>query len=111
MKMFKTGLMLCGLTAVFIFLSSAAQGELIGYWPLNETTGITATNLAPGGTIGILTNGPSWLNDNERGNFISFDGSNDHVLAGTIPVLGITSNFTWSFWANKAGPQQRRCTG
>ncbi|MDA3925319.1 MAG: LamG domain-containing protein [Kiritimatiellae bacterium] len=88
------------LTGLFLVCGLDAKAELIGYWPLNETAGITATNLADGGTIGILTNGPTWiLNDPQRGRVLSFDGVDDHVIAGSIPALGVTSKFTWSFWA------------
>jgi hypothetical protein len=99
MKMLKSGLFMCSLTILWLTLISNVKADLIGYWPLNETSGVTATNLADGGVIGILTNGPTWMNDAERGNILSFDGSDDHVIAGSTPPIGIYSNFTWSFWA------------
>jgi len=105
MNRLKTGLILCCLTGLFLSDTPMAKGELIGYWPLDETSGITATNLAPGGTIGILTNGPAWVNDAQRGQVIGFDGVDDHVIAGNTPPIGIYSNFTWSFWAySQQGP-------
>jgi len=90
---------MCSLTILLLTFCSNLKADLIGYWPLNETSGITATNLADGGAIGILTNGPTWYDDAERGRVLSFDGSDDHVIAGSTPPIGIYSNFTWSFWA------------
>ena len=98
MKLFYSVLALCVLT-MFILVPFEASADLIGYWPLNETSGITATNLAPGGTTGILTNGPAWINDDDRGRVISFDGNDDFVIAGSIPAMDANNNFTWSFWA------------
>ena len=72
---------------------------MIGYWPLDATSGTTATNRVVGGTNGVLFGGATWMSDPLRGNVLSFDGSDDYVDAGTIPAIGVTSNFTWSFWA------------
>ena len=63
----KNKLLLFCFTGLFLVSGLDVKGDLIGYWPLNETSGITATNLADGGTIGILTNGPTWFDDTERG--------------------------------------------
>ncbi len=100
MNLLKTGFILGGLTGLSLISAPLARGELIGYWPLNETAGLFATNMAPGGTIGILTNGAAWVNDPARGQVLSFDGVDDYVIAGTTPPIGIYSNFTWSFWAS-----------
>jgi hypothetical protein len=81
-----------------ILLVHPADAALVGYWPLNETSGTVAPNLAPGGTNGTLVNGPTWTTDATRGQVLSFDGSDDYVDAGMIPALATTSNFTWSFW-------------
>ena len=99
MYTFKNKLVICSLSALFLVCGLKSKADLIGYWPLNETSGITATNLADGGTIGILTNGPTWYDDAERGRVLSFDGNDDHVIAGSIPSISPTGNFTWSFWA------------
>ncbi len=90
-------------TALTLVAASAAKGDLIGYWPLNETSGATATNLVAGGTQGALIGaGVAWTNDAQRGQVLSFGLSSNptnYVDAGFVPVLGLSSNFTWSFWA------------
>lgn len=80
-------------------VSGAGEG-LHGYWPLQETSGTTAPNAAPGGgTAGALNNGPVWItNDPTRGRVLSFDGVDDYVDAGFLPLMTLSNNFTWSFW-------------
>ncbi|HET6408171.1 MAG TPA: lamin tail domain-containing protein, partial [Chthoniobacteraceae bacterium] len=74
---------------------------LRGYWPLDETTGTTAANLAPSGNAATLVNSPQWISDTTRGRCIRFAGSNQYVNAGsaTIPQMTLANDFTWSFWA------------
>ncbi|HPM81104.1 MAG TPA: autotransporter-associated beta strand repeat-containing protein, partial [Candidatus Anammoximicrobium sp.] len=77
----------------------AVPTGIYGAWLLDETGGTLAPNLASGGTVGVLNNGPVWYTDPVRGQVLSFDGSDDWVDAGSIPALDdATSNFSWSFW-------------
>lgn len=82
---------------------------LLGYWPLNETSGSTTANLAPGGTAATLFNSPTWTSDATRGvgaQVLQFNGSNQYVNAGNsiIPQMTLTNDFTWSFWASSLQP-------
>ena len=79
-------------------VTGAGEG-LYGYWPLSETTGTTAPNLAAGGTAGALFTGATWVTDGTRGQVLNLDGVDGYVNAGTVPVITVASNFTWSFWA------------
>ncbi|YCM44659.1 lamin tail domain-containing protein [Verrucomicrobiaceae bacterium 227] len=72
---------------------------LLGYWPLDETSGTSAPNEVAGGQSAQLFNGATWFNDPTRGRVLSFDGTNDYVNAGSIPQQTTSNNFTWSFWA------------
>ena len=82
----------------------SAEG-LLGYWPLNETSGTVAVNEVPGGENGQLVSGPSWFNDPVRGRVLAFNGSDAHVVIGpaAIPRLTLEKDFTWSFWAYDQG--------
>ncbi|MEO8353531.1 MAG: lamin tail domain-containing protein, partial [Chthoniobacteraceae bacterium] len=84
-------------------LSGAGEG-LLGYWPLEETSGVTAPNAAPGGTAGALNGAVTWVtNDPVRGHVLSFPGTaGAFVNAGSIPFQTISNDFTWSFWANSS---------
>ncbi len=80
-------------------VTGAGEG-LHGYWPLAQTTGTTAPNLAPGGTVGTLFTGASWVTDGARGQVLNLDAAQfGYVSAGTLPQMTLTNNFTWSFWA------------
>ncbi len=79
-------------------VTGAGEG-LYGYWPLSNTTGTTAPNLAAGGTAGTLFTGATWVADGTRGQVLNLDGVDGYVDAGTIPQMTLTNNFTWSFWA------------
>jgi len=81
-----------------------AQAGLLGYWPLDETSGTTAPNAVSAGTDGTLYNGgsvgngPAWVTDAQRGQVLRFDGGDDWVDAGFIPAIAAGDDFTWSFW-------------
>jgi hypothetical protein len=88
---------------LFLTLCPKSEGKLVGYWPLNATSGTLATNLVAGGANGVLVgNGVTWMTDAQRGQVLSFGAGStatNYVDAGILPTIGDTTNFTWSFWA------------
>ncbi len=82
-------------------ITGAGEG-LLGYWPLQETSGTAVPNVAPGGTSGTIFNGVTWVNDATRGRVLNFDGVDGYVNAGSIPQPTMANNFTWSFWGYSA---------
>ncbi len=83
-------------------LGFAAASELVGgglwaYWPVREGSGVVVSNLVQGGTHGGLR-GATWTTDPQRGTVLDFNGRDGFVAAGTIPRMGLSSNFTWSLW-------------
>jgi hypothetical protein len=87
-----------GKTGLGFASGSALSGSgLYAYWPVQEGSGAVASNLVAGGVDGIL-HGAAWTNDPIRGTVLNFNGQNSYVSAGTIPRMGTSSNFTWSFW-------------
>jgi hypothetical protein len=80
---------------------------LIGYWPLDEGTGITTADMAPVGygNDGTLVGGPGWTSG-QFGYALSFDGTDDYVLCaerqgtgpGTYPEELMPATFTVSCW-------------
>ncbi|MES2467525.1 MAG: lamin tail domain-containing protein [Verrucomicrobiota bacterium] len=86
--------------------SSGAGEGLLAWWPLNETTGTTAANAAPGGAAASLQ-GATWINDAIRGRVLSLEGASDYVAAGAtaVPVMTLTNDFTWAFhaWSGETG--------
>ncbi len=76
---------------------------LVGYWPLNEGTGLKATDFSGVGTTGDVKNGAVWT-DGKLGPALRFDGSNDCVSMGDVEL--VTSNkLSMSLWAKFTASQ------
>jgi len=99
------------LTCVAIFtICTFVSAAEVGHWPLDEGSGDTTANLVAGGAEGVISNGETggpdggsvWVNDDERGWVLGFEGSaaGAYVQAGFIPQMTLEQNFTWAFWAN-----------
>ena len=80
-------------------LPHTASAQLSNYWPVTESAGGTTVNAA-GGTIGTLNSGAAFVTDATRGQVLQFDGAGSYVDAGMIPLIGASTDFTWSFWEN-----------
>lgn len=102
--------------AVLTAAPSASKAGMTGYWALNEGSGTTALNQAPGGTNGTISNdatgglgpgGSAWVpNDPFRGVVFSGNGNDSSgafVSAGSKPQAEMNGDFTWAFWANLQG--------
>lgn len=79
-----------------------ASDAPIAHWPLNETTGTTAADLA-GANTGTYTNGPTLgatgaLSGNGD-TAASFDGVDDSVNIADTSALRLNGSFTIEFWA------------
>jgi hypothetical protein len=104
------------LSLVAMSTASAADADLIGWWPLNEGSGDTAIDLSASGNDGTITNaatgglgagGSVWFNDPERGMVMSFNGDNSSgAYIDTdliIPPMTMDNGFTWAFWGKQVG--------
>ncbi len=96
---------------VLTSVASAADADLIGWWPLNEGSGDTAIDLSGSGNDGTINNadsgglgagGSAWFNDPERGMVLSFNGNDSTgAVVSTdliIPAMTMDNDFTWAFW-------------
>ncbi|MEM7165772.1 MAG: LamG-like jellyroll fold domain-containing protein [Planctomycetota bacterium] len=86
------------------FMHFSPQVGLTAYWPLDEGVG-NANDLSGNGYTGILK-GPSWV----AGPFLSFDGADDYVDAGTFDLNGTAMTMaTWFFSDNLANCGSNDC--
>ena len=77
--MFKKVMMLIVLLAAPAFAFNPNTDEsLLGWWPLNDGSGLTAMDLSGQGHNGSLTNGPVWTTGYYGGG-LQFDGTDDYV--------------------------------
>lgn len=112
-KHFLTVGVLCGSLGI----AGMSQAALTGHWEFEEGTGATASNEVGGGDVGVITNdtvgglgtgGSVWVTDPVFGSVISFNGEASNaattpgafVQAGTLPLLDLSQDFSWSFIAN-----------
>jgi chitodextrinase len=73
-------------TDVSTVQSSAPTNGLIGYWKLDEGSGITASD-SVGTNHGTLTNGPTWALG-KVGSAVNFNGVNNYISLPNIDVVG-----------------------
>ncbi|MDY6989584.1 MAG: LamG-like jellyroll fold domain-containing protein [Thermodesulfobacteriota bacterium] len=66
----------------------------------DETEGTVAADTSGNGYDGILTNGPAWVDDAQKGNVISLDGVNDHVAIDPFPAMDTWTEMTVAAWVN-----------
>jgi hypothetical protein len=104
------------LSLVLTSVASAADPDLIGWWPLNEGSGDTVIDLSASGNDGTINNidggglgagGAVWVNDPERGMVVSFSGDNSSgAYVSTdliIPAMDLDNDFTWALWVKQEG--------
>lgn len=77
---------------------------LVAHWPLDEGSGILATDASGFGGDGMLLNGASWASDATRRTHVVFDGTDDRIATNFRYALAEDDDFTWAWWANKADP-------
>ncbi len=90
---------LTGTGTLTVYAAEVLEDEPLGYWPMNETSGTTITDLAGSGNDGTYVNSPT-LNDTAPGAgleaSVDFDGSAD---AGSIALdLSAYTTATVEMW-------------
>lgn len=80
------------------------QSGLVGYWKLDEDTGVLAKDSTGNGNNGVLngiaeppTATSGWTSKGKMSRALTFDGSNDYIDAGNDSSLQLTSG-TLSAW-------------
>ncbi len=85
--------------------------NLIGYWKLDEGTGLTAKDYSVNGNDGTLTAGPAWVDSGlpgavtfDNAGAITFDSTvPQYVTLGTIPATLRPTTVTMSAWYKSSG--------
>ncbi len=72
---------------------------LLGYWRLDEQGGVAAVDSSGNGNNGVVESADNaWIADPDRGSVYQ-SGGGSYIDFGTIlPVIGLETDFTWSFW-------------
>jgi hypothetical protein len=92
-------------SALLLTIPLAAQAPILGIWDFDESSGMTAADSGPfanTGTLNGFTNDPAQWVPGMRGNALSFDGVDDHVVFATNGGLsfydGLGATFSVCFW-------------
>ena len=92
----------CFVFLLGLFLTDVAQSELVGWWKLDEGTGVTAYDSSSNAFDGTLIADTRWV-AGKYGAAVELDGTGDGV---EIPPIGINSDtVTMSAWIKRNGPQ------
>ncbi len=95
-KMYKVG---AGSTMNVDTVTPDLERGLAGYWPLDNGSGVTASDLSVNGNNGTLNNGPTWGSGKIGGAVVS-DGVDDSISIPTgVNLAG--NSFTVSAWAKR----------
>src|SRR5262245_36003022 len=90
-----------------------AEASLVSYWPLDETSGTSATD-AKGGRTGTYTGGFT-LNQTAGAPLLTkstlFNGSTGYVTVPTATALHPTAAVTLEAWVKRAGSNQSQIAG
>jgi regulation of enolase protein 1 (concanavalin A-like superfamily) len=84
---------------------SAAQDTdptLVGWWKLDETSGIIAADSSGMGNNGTLWNSPEWVTG-KVGGALQFDGEDDYVDLPIGSLISSLKNCTFATWVNWTG--------
>ena len=90
---------LAGHTA--ITMDKTASSPIVGWWKLDESSGLTAADSSSNGSNGTLENmaGNEWTTGQIDG-ALEFDGSNDFVEVPDDPIFDIADEITVTAWIN-----------
>ncbi len=73
----------------------------VGWWKLDENTGLSAVDGSGSGNNGTLLNGPAWT-AGRLGSALAFDGINDNVTIPHSTSLALAGAFSMAAWVNPA---------
>ncbi len=92
-------------------LQGASNNGLVGYWSFNEGSSTKAFDYSGNGNTGTLTNmaapatATSGWNNGKLGKALTFDGTNDYVVAPSTGMqFGQTTPFSISAWIKTTSP-------
>lgn len=85
--------------AVGSSVAGVAEEGLVAYWPLDEGSGKTATDVTGNGHNGTFFDSPKWV-PGKFGMALEFDGQNDRVVIKDDEALDITKHLTLMAWFN-----------
>ena len=90
-----------GVLAMLLAMTSGAQADLVGLWRFDNNESPQPDSSGKGGN-GVLVGDVRWVNDNQRGGVMTFDGDLDYLEVADSDPLSIEGPITIVAWANFA---------
>jgi hypothetical protein len=91
-------------TIAITYTPTFPGNALVASYGFEDGSGTSATDSSGNSNTGTLTNGPTWITTGRYGKALSFNGTNQYVVAsGTLNnTLNLTQSFTLSAWVQPA---------
>jgi hypothetical protein len=86
------------LELVLTSAASAIDPNLVGWWKLNEGSGITANDSSGNEIYGLIYNSPTWVSGKIGSYALQFNGVNNYVDCGNSTLLNISAQITMACW-------------
>jgi regulation of enolase protein 1 (concanavalin A-like superfamily) len=93
---------LLGLALTSTAKAQVQDPSLVGWWKLDETSGITAADSSGSGNDGVTYGGPQWVTG-KFGGALDLDGEDDYVDLPIGSLISSLTNSTLSIWTNWTG--------
>jgi hypothetical protein len=90
-------------TFVFADTTLALDPSLVGWWKLDDGSGLVATDSSGNGNDGTISGSPNWIADGKIGGALEFNGTDCSINVGNGPSLQIRDEITISFWIKSSG--------
>ena len=102
-KMFYLLLFVFLVTLVFADTTLALDPSLVGWWKLDEGSGLVASDSSGNGNNGTIGGSPLWVAAGKLDGAIEFNGTDCYINVGNGPSLQIRDEITIAFWIKTPG--------
>jgi hypothetical protein len=90
-------------TLVFVDTSLGLDPSLVGWWKLDDGTGLVATDSSGNGNDGTIGGTPNWITAGKIDGALEFNGTDCYINVGNGPSLQIRDEITIAFWIKSSG--------
>jgi len=90
-------------TLVFVDTSLGLDPSLVGWWKLDEGSGLVASDSSGSGNDGTIYGSPLWTTAGKLDGALEFNGTDCYINVGNGSSLQIRDEITIAFWIKSSG--------
>jgi hypothetical protein len=90
-------------TLVFVDTSLGLDPSLVGWWKLDEGSGLVASDSSGNGNDGTIGGSPNWIAAGKIDGALEFNGTDCYINVGNGSSLQIRDEITIAFWIKSSG--------